>query len=115
MLCGIFLSIAVRAEAQAPPTPYTAVFETGEQLLSACSAQLLPQFTGYVMGAADLLAAVSILFGGIGEYRVCRPVGVTADQTRGAVVQYLETHPAARQYGASYAVIQALTTTWPCR
>jgi hypothetical protein len=46
---------------------------------------------------------------------LCGWDGVTAQQLRDIVVQYLYTHPADRHERANYLVVRALQAAFPCR
>lgn len=117
-LCGVFLSFAMRAEAQQPPPGYISQFWTGELMLNVCRGKdpgSVAQCLAYTKGAADLFSAVSAIPGSIGGYRVCIPGAVSAFQVRDVVVQYLEAHPVDRDTSAAYSVVRALSAAWPCR
>ena len=120
-LCGILLSVAVRAETPKPvPVPPLAIvtFKSGEWLLSKCrSGQQRDQgdCLGFTMGLADAVSVATAYGGACGTFRVCRPEHVTDEQVRDVIVKYLEAHPAELNSSAVAAAVRALAAVWPCR
>ena len=115
-LCGIFLSAAVMAQGQAPPTGQVATFVTGEKMLNACTGEgaVLANCVGYAIGVADAASVASAAGGNIRGFRVCLPPGGTGTQILGIILQFLDAHPAERQYSAAALAVQALAAAWPC-
>jgi len=118
LLCGIVLSIAVKADAQTVPQGHAAVFWSGKMMLNVCkqSDALLPNedCRAFAMGVVDLLSEATAAVGGVGSYLVCLTDEVTANQVRDVVVKFLQEHPAELNYSAAYLASRAVAAAWPC-
>jgi Rap1a immunity proteins len=101
------------APASAQNLPPSAVFISGNELFTVCSA---PRGSGacqwYVAGVADALAMTNTL----GMTRlVCLPMHVTADQLADIVLNELRDRPEFRHHGAASTVAVAFKRAFPCQ
>lgn len=123
-LCGIFLFVAVRAEAQPPRMAVAVAFLDGQGLLAECRSTqpiAVQDCLGFATGVADAASVIMQAKGDIGRtttgavLSVCRPVQATNGQVRDAIVQYIGAHPADQNQSAAGLAVVALATAWPCQ
>lgn len=110
-LCGIYPPVL-----RAQQTPHVA-FWTGNELFRACEPPKHPACWAYVTGVTDAFSMVESLMmktGRLEKVLWCRPKGVTAEQVRDVVVQYLERNPQERHFSAPGLVLAALYQAFPC-
>lgn len=83
---------------------------TGQWLLESCGgvhgSEGRAFCMGYSMSMADLM---------LGQRKICMSTGVTSEQIRATVEDYLKAHPDKLQQHPVLLVIQALESKFPCR
>lgn len=97
---------------------------TGTELLAECSAapgsaahkQCVSYIAGVVDGIDTLITSLRLLhpFNNAYPQLYCLPPGTAATTLVLPTVDYLQKHPATRQYGASSEVLLALKQAFPC-
>ena len=98
--------------------PAGAASVSGQQLLSLCTANMggsgnaieAAECMGYIVGVADTFDCVEAEHG----YRWNSRAEVTQPHLALLVIQYLQTHPAARASTGHMIVAQALSDAFPC-
>lgn len=93
------------------PSIADAQFVDGNKLYEYCQ-QDHPLCWGYIYGVAD----VATRSAGIAsvQFSMCAPIGVSGQQVHDVVMRYFEQNPQYRNAPASYLIIDALSTAWPC-
>jgi hypothetical protein len=95
----------------APISASAGGFVSGNYLLEQCTKPAGEAFcAGYVSAIADAMDRGD----GLSGARACFRQGVTVQQIKDAVVQYLRAHIADRDYIADGLVAFALRKTFPC-
>jgi hypothetical protein len=104
-----YLALVV-ALAVATPAHAANVFESGNDLLTAClgDGQQRMLCYGYIEAISD---AMKYFQQGHPE---CPPGNVIAQQVRDVVVNWLQAHPAGRHYTAVSLVVRAFKAAWGC-
>ena len=91
------------------------VFLNGDELYSYLTSDEELQRTGargYIAGIVDMHVVMVSSYSAPRLF--CRPSGLTREQTRDFVKDYLEKHPESRQIFAAEAVTRALGAAYPC-
>jgi hypothetical protein len=91
------------------------VFLNGDELYSYLTSDEELQRAGargYIAGIVDMHVVMVSSYSAPRLF--CRPSGLTREQTRDVVKDYLEKHPESRQIFAAEAVTRALGATYPC-
>jgi hypothetical protein len=84
-------------------------FLDGNDLLRECTTPRQAICLGYVMGVADVLARHDIF-----DWEGCMGSHVASSQIKDAVLAYLRTHIADRQFEASGLVAHAISEAFRC-
>jgi Rap1a immunity proteins len=109
------ISIAVAALLFSLSVQADEAFYSGNQILSMCESQSAFDYgrcLGYVLAVSDIMG---MTMENTGWVKNCQPPGVTSDQLKDVVVQYLRNHPADHHYAAPGPVLMALSQAFPCR
>ena len=86
-------------------------FATGNQLYRSCLQNAL-ESESYIRGLSD---AFQIVNGPQGKFpRICMRVGMSGDQVRDVVCNYLRDNPQYREDDAASLAFMALTGAFPC-
>lgn|SRR5579863_1187167 len=85
-------------------------FQTGNTLLTSCTAPNLDVCLGYIQGISDAMALGSL----VNKSRACVPSGVSGRQLIDITVEFLKSHASIRHAQAASIVAVALANSFPC-
>jgi hypothetical protein len=83
----------------------------GNELLKTCQGTEFEAFcVGYITGVAG-----GVLKPSIDQFRLCPPHGVSGQQTKDIVVQFLVANPALRHLNDAWLVARGMENAFPCK
>jgi Rap1a immunity proteins len=114
LILALFLSFSYKnSQAQTPNPPFNTAYTVGG-LLRQCD-NLNPLNIAYCMGVMDGSGTLAIILAQQGRAKeLCYTDEVTFEQLRLVFIKWAKDHPEKLHSSASFGVVEALTTSFPC-